>query len=431
MPLPLPSSPLPAKSDFDRQFLLHALQQCRQGTLALVNGLGALPFRQQAHPDFSPVGWHLGHIAFTESLWILEHLAQQPCPFPYYRQLFAADGLPKSERQNLPGLDEIQAFLATVRYRVEAYLRHAPIEKQLRLWRWLLQHESQHGETIALIMALHQLQGQVVSLRQAVPLKISQVAPPPLALMSDMVHVPAGEFWLGNDSWEAIDNEQPSHVVHLDDFWIDRTPVTCAHYRQFIEAGGYENPQWWSPQGWRWQQAAGVRQPLYWSADFIFSGHPVSGVSWYEAEAYARFVGKRLPTEVEWEKAAAWHPERSEQRYPWGDEWPTVQHCNHDHHVGHTTLVGAFEKNVSPVGCYDLLGNVWEWTDTWFNGYPGFRAYPYRGYSQVYFDQAHRVLRGGSWATRPWALRNSFRNWYQPHVRELFMGFRCAQSAEP
>ncbi|MEM8806019.1 MAG: SUMF1/EgtB/PvdO family nonheme iron enzyme [Cyanobacteria bacterium P01_G01_bin.38] len=420
MPLPLLS-----KIDADPQTLRQAFQQCRQGTLALVHDLGESPFRQQAHPDFSPIGWHLGHIAFTESLWILEHLAQQPCLFPQYRKLFAADGLPKAERQNLPGLDEIQSFLATVRHRVDAYLAHAPVKKQPRLWRWLLQHESQHGETIALIMALHQIQGQTV------PLKMPSVVQRPRVSIGDMVHVPAGEFLLGDDDSDAIDNERPSHVVALDDFWIDRAPVTCGQYRDFIEASGYQNPQWWSPQGWRWQQATGVQQPLYWLEAVAFKHHPVSGVSWYEADAYARFVGKRLPTEAEWEKAAAWHPEHGKQRYPWGREWPTAQHCNHDHYVGHTTPVGAFEQNVSPVGCYDLLGNVWEWTDSWFGDYPGFEAFPYRGYSQVYFDQAHRVLRGGSWATRPWALRNSFRNWYHPQVRQLFMGFRCAQSTAP
>ncbi|MEM9908212.1 MAG: SUMF1/EgtB/PvdO family nonheme iron enzyme [Cyanobacteria bacterium P01_D01_bin.44] len=420
MPLPLLS-----KSDVDPQTLLHAFQQCRQGTLALVKDLGEIPFRQQAHPDFSPIGWHLGHIAFTESLWILEHLAQQPCSFPQYRKLFAADGLPKAERQNLPGLDEIQTFLAAVRYRVEAYLDQAPVENQHRLWRWLLQHESQHGETITLIMALHQSQGQTVAL------KTPQAVQHPRVRIDGMVPVPAGKFALGDDSLDAIDNERPCHAVELDTFWIDRTPVTCGQYRHFIEAEGYQNPQWWSPQGWRWQQTAGVQQPLYWLGNIAFEDHPVSGVSWYEADAYARFVGKRLPTEVEWEKAAAWHPERSKQRYPWGSDWPTAQHCNHDHHVGHTTPVGAFGHNISPVGCYDLLGNVWEWTDTWFDGYPGFDAYPYHGYSQVYFDKAHRVLRGGSWASRPWTLRNSFRNWYHPHVRELFMGFRCAQSFDP
>ncbi|MEO1350310.1 MAG: SUMF1/EgtB/PvdO family nonheme iron enzyme [Cyanobacteria bacterium J06635_15] len=417
--------PLPSKSDATPQTLFQALQQCRQGTLALVDGLGEIPLRQQAHPDFSPIGWHLGHIAFTESLWIVEHLAQQPCPFPQYRKLFAADGLPKAERQNLPGLEEIQTFLAAVRHRVEAYLADAPVEKQLRLWRWLLQHESQHGETITLIMALHQIQGQTVPLR---PPKVVQHRQVPTG---GMVHVPAGEFWLGDDSLEAIDNERPGHVIDLDDFWIDRLPVTCRQYRHFIEAGGYHNAQWWSPQGWRWQQAADVQQPLYWSEDGAFEHHPVSGVSWYEADAYARFVGKRLPTETEWEKAAAWHPDQGKQRYPWGHEWPTIQHCNHNHHIGYTTPVGAFDQNISPVGCYDLLGNVWEWTDSWFDGYSGFDAFPYRGYSQVYFDRAHRVLRGGSWASRPWALRNSFRNWYHPHVRELFMGFRCAQSVNP
>jgi ergothioneine biosynthesis protein EgtB len=406
-----------------RAAIAQSLAQCRQGTLALVAQLDDTVFRQQAHPDFSPVGWHLGHIAFTESVWILEHLAGQPCPYPQYRRLFAADGLPKAERQNLPDWADIQTFLSRVREQVLDYLAIAPLTSQARLWHWLLQHESQHGETITLLLALHRQQGQSVPLKSPVAVAGEAIVTP-----GESVYVPAGDWVLGSDRLDAIDNEQPPYTVHLDSYWIDRTPVTCGQYRQFMEAGGYQNPAWWSATGWAWLQSAELDQPLYWLADPAFDCHPVCGVSWYEAAAYARSIGKRLPTEAEWEKAAGWHPETEPRSYPWGNQPPTPAHCNHDHVLGQTSPVAVFPQNVSPVGCHDLLGNVWEWTSSWFTGYPGFEAYPYRGYSQVYFDQAHRVLRGGSWATRPWALRNTFRNWYQPHVRELFMGFRCARS---
>ncbi|NEO26333.1 MAG: SUMF1/EgtB/PvdO family nonheme iron enzyme, partial [Kamptonema sp. SIO4C4] len=179
--------------------------------------------------------------------------------------------------------------------------------------------------------------------------------------------------------------------------------------------------------GWHWLQENPVSQPLYWCDAPEWEEHPVCGVSWYEAEAYANFVGKRLPTEAEWEKAACWHPEQGNNwLYPWGNAAPTTQCCNHNTMVGHTTPVNAYPGGQSPSGCWDMLGNVWEWTNSWFAGYSGFQYFPYKGYSQVYFDGQHRVLRGGSWATRPWAIRSSFRNWYHPWVRQLFVGFRCA-----
>ncbi|NEZ58976.1 SUMF1/EgtB/PvdO family nonheme iron enzyme [Adonisia turfae] len=405
-----------------RTYFQATLQTCRHGTLALVDGISQTVLQQQAHPDFSPVGWHLGHIAFTESLWILEHLAGQPCPFPSYRTLFAADGLPKSQRQMLPSLDELLIFLADVRRRTLAYLSTAPVVEQARLWHWLIQHECQHSETMSLVMALHQNQGQVTPLR-------NPVAGPMHETPTGMVHIPAGEVCLGLvadrdglDGDVAIDNERPAHWVDVAAYSIDRTPVTCEQYQRFMDAGGYQERQWWCDTGWCWLQTAQVNQPLYWPAQDVtaFRHHPVSGVNWYEATAYARFVDKRLPTEAEWALAA-------QGLTPKLQTLLTTDQINCNHHLGCTSPVGRSDQAVSDYGCYDLLGNVWEWTHSWFRPYPGFEAYPYQGYSAVYFDDGHRVLRGGSWATRPWGLRSSFRNWYEPHVRELFMGFRCVR----
>ncbi|MEL6249683.1 MAG: SUMF1/EgtB/PvdO family nonheme iron enzyme [Cyanobacteria bacterium J06648_16] len=411
--------------DDHRGALVQALMACRQDTLLQVTGLSPAVLTQQAHPDFSPVGWHLGHIAYTESLWVLEHLEGRPCSLPDYQQLFAADGLPKAQRQQLPDWEALVDYLARIRDRTLSYLEIVPadvLHQQLRLWCWLLQHESQHSETMTLVMALHQRQGKPTPLpfppRQIEALRLAR-----------MVRVPAGNFRMGYEGIDAIDNERPQQTVYLPDYWIDETPVTWGQYQEFIEAGGYRTWQWWSEQGWDWLQQSQVKTPLYWHPQ-VSPNHPVSGVSRYEAEAYAHFVGKRLPTEAEWEKAAGWQPETGEtDRYPWGHSPPQAVCCNYNHLVGHTAPVASAAENCSPVGCYDMLGNVWEWTCSPFKGYPGFSAYPYRGYSHTYFDGRHDVLKGGSWATRPWVLRNSFRNWYHPHVRELFMGFRCAQDA--
>lgn len=459
----------PTTLDKQRQQLKQWMQLCRTGTLNLFEGIDDETFCRQAHPDFSPVGWHLGHIAYTESLWLLVRCADKSPPSPLlsrrgqeenqgfnpsltkqgkggyaeYNRLFAADGLPKGERVYLPTLSEIRCYLDTVREQVFDYLEVAPLDEQERLWRWLIQHESQHGETISFLLQLQRWNAGTKELRQGDKQRNSLAVAPSSNLQSsipihEMVEIPAGEFEMGNDSIDALDNERPVHRVFLDTYWIDRYPVTCGQYRAFMEAGGYQNPSWWSAAGWQWLQANPVCQPLYWYGDSAWDDRPVCGVSCYEAEAYAQFVGKRLPTEAEWEKAASWHPTGGCRRtYPWGEAEPSANLCNHYHveiqdaKLLQTTPVNAYPNGQSAYGCYDMLGNVWEWTASWFDGYDGFVAYPYAGYSKVYFDGQHRVLRGGSWATRPWGLRSSFRNWYHPWVRQILAGFRCARSVSP
>lgn len=414
-----------------RQHLRLAYKQCRLSTLALARRLNQTQMCRQAHGDFSPVGWHLGHIAYTEALWILETLAEQPPVFPHYHQLFAADGLPKDQRRYLPGLVAIYGYLDTVRQRVFEYLDHAPVKQQERIWRFLLQHESQHCETMSLVMEMLMLEAgspsdltDVKGVFAAIP---SERKPQP-----SMVYVPAGSFCIGTNAPDALDNERPAHSLHVEAFWIDRCPVTCQDFQRFIAAGGYGDRQWWSDAGWQWLQANPVTHPLYWSADLSRVLHPVCGVSKHEADAYAQFVGKRLPTEAEWEKAARWNPTTGETHpYPWGEAFPTGHNGNLGHHIGSPSAVESYPQGTSFVGCTDMLGNVWEWTSSVFSEYPGFRPYPYPGYSQVYFDGKHYVLRGGSWATQPWALRPSFRNWYYPWVRQVFAGFRCVSDSAP
>jgi iron(II)-dependent oxidoreductase len=409
-----------------RGTIYHALHQCRIGTLALFEGINDTAYRRQSHPEFSPAGWHLGHIAFIEAYWILERCAGKPPMFPEYHQLFAADGLPKAERENLPPLAKVCHYLDTVRTEVLTYLETAPLDQQERLWRWLVQHESQHSETITFVLQLQRWDALGIGRRFGTG-KTPPSLVPTLQPAAGVIEIPAGEFIRGNDSLDASDNERCRHPLHLDTYYIDRYPVTCGQYREFIAADGYRNACWWSLEGWQWLQENPVAQPLYWSADSAWDNHPVCGVSWYEADAYARFAGKRLPTEAEWEKAATWDVATEQQRlYPWGEEFPSTSRCNHDNAVGQTTAVDAYPTGQSAYGCYDMLGNVWEWTDSWFDGYLGFKSYPYRGYSQAYFDGKHRVLKGSSWATRPWAMRGSFRNWYYPGVRQILSGFRCA-----
>ena len=158
--------------------------------------------------------------------------------------------------------------------------------------------------------------------------------------------------------------------------------------------------------------------------------HPVTGVSWHEAEAYARFMNKRLPTEEEWERAASWDEKRkSKRRFAWGNDEPSFVLCNFNFHFWGTTAVGSFPAGASAAGCLDMIGNVWEWTSTPFAGYTGFKAFPYPEYSEVWFDGDHRILRGGSWATRAPLLRTTFRNFFRRQFRIAFAGIRCAADA--
>jgi gamma-glutamyl hercynylcysteine S-oxide synthase len=437
-----------------RETIYHDLQQCRRSTFKLFAGIDHDTFCRQAHPDFSPVGWHLGHIAYTEDLWLLQKCGKFKPVFPEYHQLFAADILPKQERVYLPTMPEVEYYLDAVRKKVLDYLEKAPIAQQERLWRFIVQHESQHCETVAFVLQMQQEkeegrrtppcppQGGKEEGRREKALRlrsgyeegsrnINAQFPIPDArcpMPHSTIEIAAGEFYMGSDRIEALDNERSRHRCYLDKYAIDRYPVTCSQYRNFMASDGYQNPQWWSTDGWKWLQAHLVDRPLYWSDNPAFHNHPVCGVSWYEAQAYCNFIGKRLPTESEWEKAASCNAANKTQRiYPWGEEPPNLSLCNHGNNLGNTSPVDRFPNGASAVGCYDMLGNVWEWTASIFDAYPGFESYPYTGYSQAYFDGEHRVLKGGSWATHSPSLRSSFRNWYDPGVRQIIAGFRCAQ----
>jgi ergothioneine biosynthesis protein EgtB len=396
--------------------LKQAMVHCRSETLRVIKRIPPDLFAQQIHPDFSPIGWHFGHIAFTEALWLLPLAIQEKFNPPAYQTLFRADGLPKEQRCHLPDQTIIEAYLHQVRTAVFDQLEQGKVNFSERLGYWLLQHETQHAETIAFLAHLAGINiGAVVHTRQ----QDSD------AITPNMIEIPAGGFWQGSDDTLAQDNERPAHWVELNKFWIDQYPVTWGQYQNFINQGGYENPKYWTPEGWQWREKNQITQPLYWSeftTDSNQKNYPAYGVSAYEAEAHANFVGKRLPTEAEWEKAARWSMSTANL----GEI--SKKHCNHNAYFGHTTPVNYYVDRRHPIPCQDLLGNVWEWTASTFVPYANFQPYPYPGYSQTYFDGEHRVLRGGSWATRPWGLRPSFRNWYHPWVRQILVGFRCVQS---
>jgi iron(II)-dependent oxidoreductase len=379
----------------------------------------------------------------------------------------------------------MEDYLARVRAMTLRYLADAafdesapasssqPLLRDGYVFHLVLEHERQHQETLAYL--LHMLDPALKrratldnaheDTATASPLKITTAASPleaaaqlsleavSVPVARDMVTIPAGEFLRGAP-WKMFvyDNELPAHTVSLPAFKIDRQLTTNAEYARFIAEGGYERREWWSEEGWEWRVRENWTRPLYWTENAGGNGdessvgrwrvrgmfedaalkaeHPVAGVSWYEAEAYARFMGKRLPTEAEWEKAASWDARTHSKRlYAWGDDAPTDAHGNFDLRYWDTTPVGSFPAGASSYGCLDMTGNVWEWTSDLFAGYEGFKAYPYPEYSEVWFDEDHRVLKGGSWATHPSILRTSFRNFFRRHFRIAFAGIRLAADA--
>ncbi|OGP84369.1 MAG: hypothetical protein A2Y95_08880 [Deltaproteobacteria bacterium RBG_13_65_10] len=426
--------------------LIARLALVRQRTLDLLNGLEDTDLTWQPHSAWSPVGWHLGHIAYTEAYWILTRCAGDTRLAGRFGTCFSTTAVPKDHRSAiLPSREAIETYLRDVRgetCRVLERLRlddDHPLLRRAAIVHMVIQHEAQHLENIRIVLYLRGAQ------KEAAP--VSLVKPPAVPDDRATVHVPGGTFTLGapnEGSERCYDNERSAHPVELPDFRIELVPVTNRRFLQFIEAGGYETPALWSEEGRAWLGATKVRAPQGWErreGAWIRRGfcaiapvvpeEPVIGVCAHEADAFARFEGRRLPSEAQWERAATWDAAPGRKRlYAWGNEDPDPARANHDGANEGPTPVGNHPAGASALGCHDLHGNVWEWTASLFAPYPGFKPFAYEGYSSPYFDGRHRVLRGGSWATSPEVLRATFRNWYLPHVREIFAGFRCAVVGE-
>lgn len=395
----------------------------------------------------SPLVWDLAHVGNYEELWLLRAAAGIEPMRPEIDDLYDAFEHPRDTRPTLPLLTaaESTGYLDLVRRKVLDTLQRArfegagPLLDSAFVYGLVLQHEHQHDETM---LATHQL-------RRGTPvldLDADPSAPAATHALPAEVPVPAGTFIMGtsDDPW-AYDNEKPAHEVHVPQFWIDTTPVSVAAYREFVDAGGYEDERWWTSAGWQWRCRSGKRAPAYWVADergwarrrfgrleALPDAEPVQHVCWFEADAYARWAGRRLPTEAEWEKAASWDEQcGAKRRFPWGDEPPGDEHANIGQRRYRPAPVGSFPAGASPCGALQMLGDVWEWTSSGFESHPGFRSFPYEEYSQVFFGGDYRVLRGGSWATDALATRTTFRNWDHPIRRQIFSGFRTARDARP
>ncbi len=427
-----------------REQILAKLAAARERTSLLTGCVEEEDLVRQHSPLMSPLVWDLAHIANQEELWLLRGVGGREPMHPEIDPLYDAFQHPRAERPSLPLLPPAQArsYSREVRGRVldvveGAVLHGSPLVQDGFVFGMIAQHEQQHDETM---LITHQL-------RAGAPALTAPAPPGPAGdaggLPSEVL-IPGGPFSMGTsvEPW-ALDNERPAHTVQVAPFFLDATPVTNAAYRQFIDAGGYHEPRWWSQAGWAHRQQAGLSAPLFWRregsgwarrrfgvTEEVPPDEPVLHVCWYEAQAYASWAGRRLPTEAEWEKAARYDPASGRsRRYPWGDEDPGPDHANLGQRHLQPAPAGSYPAGAAPSGARQLIGDVWEWTASDFLPYPGFAAWPYREYSEVFFGGEYKVLRGGSFAVDPVACRGTFRNWDYPVRRQIFAGFRTARDA--
>jgi iron(II)-dependent oxidoreductase len=420
-----------------RESVAHDLDLARTRTLRLTD-VDEPTLVAQHDPLMSPLVWDLAHIGQQEELWLLRagDSARPGMLAPDVDALYDAFQHPRAERPSLPLLPPVAAreYCYEVRSRVLDLLERTPDEPlELFTAGMVVQHEQQHDETML----------ATLQLRDGPPLLTGEPLPPGRSVDTDRVFVGGGEFVLGVDGTDApfsLDNERPAHVVDVPAFWIGRVPVTNAQWQEFVAAGGYDERQWWSAAGWAHRVEAAIVLPKYWTGDGIRvrfgaeepipADEPVQHISCYEAEAFAAWSGARLPTEIEWEKACAWDPAIGRRRsWPWGSAEPTSELANLGGAALRPAPVGAYPASASAYGAEQMIGDVWEWTSSDFQPWPGFTPMIYRQYSEPFFGPDYMVLRGGSWAVAPSTIRPSFRNWDYPIRRQIFTGLRLAWDA--
>ncbi|MFQ5744398.1 MAG: ergothioneine biosynthesis protein EgtB [Acidobacteriota bacterium] len=437
--------------------LVDELQRTRERTRALLEPLPEEALRQQLRGFLSPLVWDLGHIANFEEQWLVRAVGGEGLR-PDMDRLYNPFEQPRARRASLalPSVAETLAYLAAVRQRSLELLGRLtpdpadPLLGNGYLYRMVLQHEAQHQETMLQALDIPEKGWAYPMVNLAGEEEAGGGAGGDAASGAerrdrplhgdDSIEIPAGAFEMGTDDRSrAYDNERCRHRVELPAFSIERFPVTVQRWQQFIADAGYRREDLWSTEGWAWQQQTGCQHPQGWLPDGegswrvcrlghrqpLVAGEPVQHVSYWEAEAFARWAGARLPTEAGWEKAAAWDPRAGVSRtYPWGEQPATGQLANLGGNSWAPAAVGSYPLGSSAYGVAQLLGDVYEWTSSSFEPYPGFQAFPYRRYSEVFFGGPYRVLRGASWATHPLVARNSYRNWDLPCRRQIFAGVR-------
>jgi iron(II)-dependent oxidoreductase len=421
-----------------RSHVAEVLTRARDRSRLLTDAVDEDELVRQHSPLMSPLVWDLAHIGNQEELWLVRDVGGRAPVRQDIDHLYDAFKHARADRPSLPLLDPsgARSYLREVRDKVLDVLASSPLEGRPLLdeafaFGMIAQHEQQHDETM---LATHQLRAGAPVLDEPPPPPLSHSLPESLrgtSLPAAEVLVPGGPFDMGTSTepW-ALDNERPTHRVQVDPFFIDTAAVTNGAYLAFMDAGGYDEPAWWSADGWAHRQEADLTAPRFWQREgdswsrlrfgileHVLLSEPVVHVSFHEAQAYAAWAGRRLPTEAEWEKAARWDPATGRsRRFPWGDEEPGTQHANLGQRHLRPAIAGTYPAGASPLGVQQLIGDVWEWTSSDFGPYPG---------------SDYKVLRGGSLGTDAVAVRGTFRNWDLPIRRQIFAGFRCARDAAP
>ncbi len=442
---------LTAQTDATFTQLLTKLFDARNQSDALFDIVKKSSIYDRPIPERHRIIFYVGHLEAFDWNLLHENAFGLKSFHPEFDRLFAfgidpvGGGLPTDQPSDWPSLDAVRDYVRNIRAALDEKLLQGAPEKSERmpgklpletLLNVAIEHRLMHVETLAYM--LHQL---------PVDRKIPQDSPALLAsepFTPHMSEIPASRITLGllrNSDSFGWDNEFESHIVDVPAFAIDRYMVTNAQFLEFIQAGGYDNRALWTDANWDWKSAENISHPVFWkSADggwlyrTMFNEIPLPPdwpvyVSHAEAAAFARWKGKSLPTESQWQRAAYGTPRASERYYPWGDDAPSATYGNFDFRSWDPTPVQANPESRSAFGVEGLLGNGWEWTSTPFAPFAGFEAFPfYPGYSANFFDGKHFVMKGGSPRTAACMLRPTFRNWFQAHYQYVYAGFRCVTS---
>lgn len=390
----------------------------------------------------NPLIWEIGHVAWFQESFVLRGALGEPPLIGHADAIWDSAAIPHDTRWQLtlPSRQETLDYVREVTERVADRLARADATRQLGyIARYAVHHHDMHTEALTYTR-------QTLGYPRPVLPGVGTSPPPAVGPLPGDAQVPGGRFLLGadRDGTFVHDNEKWVHPVQLAPYAIARAPVTQAEYAAFADDGGYERRELWGDDGWAWRAAARATAPVYWRSgadgwerrDFDRWGplephRPVSHVCWYEAEAYCRWSGRRLPTEAEWEAAAIGEPDGAgglatrRRRFPWGEAPPGPGQANMDwcHHG--TVDVAAYPESDSPFGCRQMIGNLWEWTASSFEPYPNFEQDAYRDNSRPWFG-SRKVLRGGAWATRSRIIRATARNYFTPDRRDVLAGFRTA-----
>ena len=393
---------------------LDGLREARERTLALVADLSEAQLRVPMLEIINPFLWEIGHVAYFAEFWTLRHLLGEAPIIENADALYDSAKVAHDTRWSLP-LPGRAATLDFMRAQLECMLARAEDASAAGdaayFYRLALHHEDMHGEAL-------------VYTRQTLGYRWPLERTPADASADEAsgdAHVPGGTYPIGStrEHGFVFDNEKWEHDVTIAPFEIARTPVTNAQFAAFVADGGYRTPAYWSADGWAWRERDGAQTPLYWENGMrrhfdellpLRDDEPVVHVNQHEAQAYCAWAGRRLPTEAEWEIAAAGAPVRGHLDGAYGDV------CD----------VRCFPDCESAYGCRQMIGNVWEWTSSPFEPYPGFSPDPYKEYSQPWFG-THYVLRGGAWSTRSRLIGARWRNFYRPHRRDVIAGFRTVK----